>query len=282
MKKFLLSASFTTCLLAGNYASKACESWPNARLELGTRSGQFIAIHKPHEEAGLFVPFRCRDGVFFSDLRYYRFHNAKEATSFGLGWRQYICNDRIFGFNVYHDYRKSHGDFQRLGLGFELLNPCWDFRLNGYAPIDRTTRKRSDCRFKHIGRKFFARNKRFEFAYYGVDAELGTTLMRCGNWRLYGAAGPYGLFRYQRHMVWGGYGRLELDWNSFLSFQLRGSQDKRYNSRLQALVDLTIPLDVLFSCPREIFCTRQCNIEQPVRRNGIILTDTCCHWKWNW
>lgn len=268
---------------------ESCEScdwrFQEAQIELGYSVGKYISIDKNYSTIGLFVPLTSPDCYStFLDVYGYRFNDGKWAASAGVGIRQDVSEFSTIGINAYYDYRRGEAkhNFNQIGIGIEWLNGCWDFRANGYLPISKKTQTSSFCNFDQLGDGFFATRRRIEYAYSGFDAEIGFPLLNYCDFNLYGAAGPYYYQRSHFNRFFGGYGRLELNWKSFLTFQVRMSHDKVYSTKVQGMIQISFPLDYFFSnsCRKEEEC---CQLIYPrVRRNGIILTDHCCDWTWNW
>ena len=258
--------------------------WSDAHLELGYSAGKFISIDKDYAEIGLFNPIDLSCcWVPFIDARGYHFNDGKWAASAGGGIRTSLSNCSVLGINTFYDYRRAHieRDFHQIGVGLEWLNNCWDFRINGYLPISKKTQTKT-CVFNELGDGFFAKRQKREFAYSGFTSEIGVPLINNCDFNFYAALGPYYFFRSHQNHFWGGYGRLELNWKSILSLQVRASYDRKHHTRVQGIIQFYIPFD-FFCCSS---CDDCCNCRdlllQPVRRNGIILTDNCCNWKWNW
>lgn len=263
-----------------------CDSvFQETQIELGYTTGKFISIDKDYAEVGLFVPLslpNCYSS--FLDARGYRFKDGKWAASTGVGIRKNLSEFSALGINTYYDYRRgeSKHNFHQIGLGFEWLNNCWDIRINGYLPISQKKQTSEFCVFDQLGDGFFATRRRIEYAYSGFDAEIGLPLLSYSDFNLYGAAGPYYHFRSHQNHFFGGHGRLELNWKSILSFQVRISYDKVYSTNVQGMIQISFPLDSFCSglCGEDGRCHHLIN--QKVWRNGIILTDHCCDWTWNW
>jgi hypothetical protein len=226
--------------------------------EIGYTSGKFISIEEDYAEVGLWVP--CQD--YFIDAKGFRFENDKWAGSLGLG-----CRKNEFGVNAYYDYRNR---FHQLGAGLEWFGCSWHFRLNGYLPIGPKVRTLDKCLFDQWGDGFLAARRKVEFAYSGFDGEAEIPLMNYYDFSLFAAAGPYYFQKTHFKHMWGGFGRLELNWKERLIFQLRISCDTIHKTHVQGTVQVNLPLD---SCFHRYL---------PVRRNSIILTDKCCNWFWNW
>lgn len=288
MKNFLILSLLTLFSIFHFWAdcSQSCDSmFQGTQIEFGYNSGKFISIDKDYSEATLFVPLslsNCYTSYF--DARGYRFNDGKWAASTGVGIRKNLNEFSALGINTYYDYRRgeSKHNFHQIGLGFEWLNNCWDIRINGYLPISHKTQTWNFCIFDQLGDDFFATRRRIEYVYSGFDAEIGMPLFSYCDFNLYGAVGPYYYLHSHQNHLWGGSGRLELDWKSIFSFQIRMSYDRVYSTNIQGTIAVSFPLEFVCSglCRGNYGCHRL--VSQQVRRNGIILTDNCCHWTWNW
>lgn len=285
MKNFILSYLLNMLLISQIWAddSPSYDALHATQIEFGYYTGKFISIDKDYGEAGLFAPLSLSNCYTpFLDIRGYRFNDGKWAASTGVGIRKNISEFSVVGINAYYDYRRgeSKHNFHQIGLGFDWLNNCWDFRFNCYLPVCRKTQTSSFCVFDKLGDGFFATRRKIEYAYSGFDAEIGAPLWSYCDFNLYGALGPYYYLRSHQNHFLGGHGRLELDWKSMISFQVRMSYDKVYSTNVQGIIQISIPLDSFCSCWENCECKQL--MSQRVHRNGIILTDHCCNWTWNW
>lgn len=252
-------------------------------LNLSYATGQFIAIDEDYAQVELFVPI-VHENCWLSlgDFSAYRFESGKWASSMGLALRKEMDNYTLVGVNVYYDYRRgrnSDANFHRFGFGIEWLNDCFDIRLNSYLPFNKKNSLYQSCKFSQLGDGFIARVRKSEFAYSGFDAEIGKYLLNYCDFNLYGALGPYYFQRKDRRHFWGCQGRVELDWQRWISLQVNMSYDHIYSFRIQGILEFSIPLNLFFTSSCHCECP---SLIQPIHRNGILLIDDCCDWKWNW
>lgn len=287
MKNFV-TFSFLTLFsffqVRGDYSQRFETMLQETRVEFSYNTGKYISIDKDYFETRLFAPIYLSNYyTTFLDVSSYRFNDGKWAASIGGGIRRSLCEKSVLGINAYYDYRRgeSRHNLNQIGIGFEWLNHCWDFRINGYFPVSQKTEKYAFCVFDQLKGGFFATRHKVEYMYSGFDAEIGVPFVSYCDFSLYGAAGPYYYQRSHQHHFWGGYARLELDWRSILSLQVRVSYDKVYSTNVQGIFQISLPLDC-FCSSWENWGKRYCLINQDVYRNGIILTDHCCNWTWNW
>lgn len=265
------------------YAS--CDKYPfpwTVRLEGGYAAGKFIGIKDNYSEIGVFAtPKNFQDIQPVVDLRTYRLDSGKWAASIGGGVRfwNYRMNSLI-GTNLYYDYLEGHiCPFHRLGAGVEWLGECLDARVNAYIPISGLSRSTPKCHFNNLGDGYFATFREREFAFLGVEAEIGKNLAGPYNFNLYGALGPY--YYHNKHVrnIYGGYARLGLNWQQYIFLEGKMSYDNEYHSHFLGKILFSIPLERVFDCLSECGCN---SCYRHIYRNGLIFTKRCCDWNWNW
>lgn len=286
LSRYLLLFLFVLCgsiLNALESGTSALNSFLQSRFDIGYSAGQFIGIHEGYAEAGLFVPIYLKDSSFWLvDFRGYRFNNSKLGLSSGFSFRNKIKNGQIVGANLYYDclQGKFNKIFNRLGFGLEWLGECLDFRFNSYIPIGIQ---------KHLSKKYIYNDyiggysaicceNQFSISK-GFDAEIGGRFWCYGNFTAYGAIGPYFYSSNQESSYFGGQARIEVHYNSIISFQIRSSYDRLNQSRIQGQIQISFPFEII-SKKLNNFCENL--ILQPIRRNGVIFTNGCCDYKWNW
>jgi len=128
---------------------------------------------------GFFIPLiQDNDSLLFTDLRGRGDDHGAADGFFGLGYRQYLDPNWIFGAYVYYDLRVSHDAnyFSQASVGFELISLNWEFRLNGYFP---GSDGRSAGSFGGHSNGTLITHNFVERAYRGLDWEIGH---RCLYW----------------------------------------------------------------------------------------------------
>lgn len=259
----------------------------NTTFEIGYATGRYITLDQDYTEIGMFMPILNSDNhQFFFDVKGYRFDKGKWGESAGFGYRTRYFDKGVFGINLYYDgitvQRHRHWNkhsYNQVGLGLEWLSECYDLRTNIYLPYGVKLFKSHKCCFDDFSDGFFAKSRILDFAYGGIDAEAGATLFSRYDFELYAAAGPYYYQRAKARNFWGGLARLEFSWRDIISVQGIVTADKENHTNVQGIFRLSLPLSLtglraICSCDGLLF--------QPVRRNGVILTDHCCDWDWNW
>lgn len=252
------------------------------RLEGAAAAGQFIGQDRDYVQLGAFIaPEPCGDWFFFSDLQGYWLEGNRFAANAGLGVRWFDrCNGRLIGANVYYDYFEGrHGGFNRIGIGLESLGECLDFRINGYLPVNDSVSS-SGKTYTYPG-GYSAILKEREFAYKGVDGEVGYQIYRGCDVDLYGAIGPYYYHADDLPKVYGGQLRLELRFLEFFTLEGLFSDDNHYHAKAQGKIGISIPLESITSC---CFTRDRCKefYARDTKRNGLPFFSNCCDWKWNW
>ena len=220
----------------------------------------------------------------FLDVRAHWLRNNRWAGNAGTGIRWLNPRQtRIWGANVFYDYRHAgHGEFNQVGVGFETLGKCWDIRVNGYLPVGKTKVLQHSHKFNFSLGRYMIRQV-FDFAMLGFDSELGLHLLRCGNFTLYAAAGPYYYYHgdIEGKGTWGGQARLAIEYNRYVCMEGRVTHDHLFHTRVQGVLKVIIPFDLL-SClcgSSPYSCWDM--LSQPIERNDLIINKKGCCWKQN-
>lgn len=287
MSLCLLYATYGECspsMQADFFKDYKCGDPWTANLELGYTYGQFIGMKKSYGELGLFFAPKHAKGIqHFIDARGYLIENGQGAASVGIGRRLWIADScRVLGANIYYDYRRGNrGAFNRIGVGLEYLGECVDFRANGYFPLNHGVRKGKEHIFNAFIGPFFETCQEKEFAFLGFDFEIGRSLWSDCFFDVYGAIGPYFYHHSELDGIYGGYARLDLNLNDWLWLEARVSSDNMYHTNVQGTVNISFPLYRMFNCSS---CQNSCKdiLTQPVQRNNVIFTESCCSRTFNW
>lgn len=241
---FLLSVclgSISLSSFAAQSEERSCGMIPRPeRVEIKHIESNGIGYNQGYTSLEGFFPIvgaSSQDWVPFLDMRVNVFNNGQPAVNAGLGMR-YLGNSRVWGANLYYDYRKtSHYHYNQVGGGLESLGKLWDFRVNGYFPVGSKESSPYHYRFKEFeGNRMILSNKR-EFAMTGCNAEVGAHAYQRRKVDLYTALGPYA-FTGEGRTAWGGEGRVALTLCNFLRVQLSGSYDNVFKGIVQGEVGL--------------------------------------------
>lgn len=270
--------------------------WQNPyRTILSHTEGNWLDNHQGYTSIGMFsdLPFfeTCSFTPFI-DVRGHFFNDGKTAANVGIGFR-YQKNEcsEIYGINAFYDFREASWghDFHKLGIGFEYLGECLDFRLNTYLPVGNGLAHSSTKVFSYEG-GYIATARLQRLSYSGADFEIGTWLRRpnsCHSFDLYGAIGAY--YYAKRRDVRNEYGsqaRLEARFLNYFAFEIKGGFDEIYHGMAQGTLAVAIPLDLIFNKCRnacETSCPNDRRIYQSVNRQEIIaLSKKQCCMTWNW
>jgi len=252
------------------------------RVEVGYSFGQLIGMRQGYTELGLFVPSLATSSLIsFIDCRGYRFLNSKWGSSSGIGLRKSL-DKYIIGGNLYYDYLEghTHKPLHRLGVGLEWLGDSWDLRLNTYFPLGKQSYSSKTVSYVDPARNYFITSYEKQCCIAkGFDAEIGGYLFCWNRFAFYGAAGPYYYSSKQKMHYFGVQARAEISYNTLLSIHVKTSYDSVNRSRTLGQIQISIPFDVL--C-KTLTCLCENLALQPVKRNGVIFTDKCYDYKWNW
>lgn len=269
-------------------------------LYVGYTGGNGLGYRGGYATTGIFLTapsFENSSFVPFLDGRAHVFNHGKWAANAGLGLRYILSSwNAVIGANVYYDYRRyRHYDYNQIGIGLEWLSQWFDFRVNGYLPVDSDRKK---GKLFNFGDNLFAVRFKHQQAFRGIDAELGIWILDktpCNWFGLYVAAGPYFYSREHkdgsRHRsINGGQGRILAKINDYVDLTVSGSYDNYYHGLVQGQINLYLPLDGILGifsndccCCKSSPCLDRQIAYQPVERNPIIVTrpPQAC-WQWNW
>lgn len=243
------------------------------QLSVAYAGGREVGVDQGYGTLALqYAPYRYTGRPqFLFDLAGHMKDDGRAAANVGIGIRCPNSNySRVYGANLFYDFRQGHyHGFHQVGVGIESLGCTFDFRANGYFPVERKSEHSSADRI----RQYVLRD--FEFALKGVDAEIGAHLGRMWNINFYSAVGPYYIQKSGIDHSWGGRFRALAKWNDNLQLELHVTYDKLYENRVQAELSYNFPLP---------FCNKtkhsNCNrnlIAQPIQRARMIfLGRTCC------
>ncbi len=188
---------------------------------------------------GFFVPLSALNTrwVPFLDLRGHIFNNSKPAANAGVGLR-YI-ESRVWGGNVYYDYRKTHErNYNQVSFGFESLGRYLDYRINGYFPVGKHKGSLSDATFDHFSGNSLYLSRKQELALKGTNAEVGVHIAKVKGIDFYSALGPYYFANDTKH-TFGGEFRIGMDVLNILRIEGNTSYDHLFKWIGQGQISLS-------------------------------------------
>src|SRR5260221_12553803 len=170
-------------------------------------------------DVDIFLPlWQDQGSLLFGDLRGTFSAQSAEEGNFGLGYRTQVSPERILGGYGYFDISNSPNNnlFYQITLGVELKSVDWDFRLNGYIPInpDGGSINNNSNPGIHISGNTIqmTTESRDEKALYGFDGEVGWRVPEFpadGDIDLRGHAGGYYFPNSDTDTIAGPPGRIE-------------------------------------------------------------------------
>src|SRR5882757_562277 len=150
-----------------------------AKFSPYVEAGGMVGTHS-FGDVDIFIPvWQDQTSILFGDLRGTFSAQPTEEGNFGLGYRTQVSPEWILGGYGYFDIANSENDnlFYQITLGIELKSVDWDFRLNGYIPInpDGGNIKNNSNPSIHISGNTIQMQteSQSEKALYGFDGEVG-------------------------------------------------------------------------------------------------------------
>lgn len=215
----------------------------------------------------------------FLDLRGHLFDDGKYAANGGIGLRYVDTRTRVWGANLFYDYRYTHKRcYNQVGLGIESLGDIWDFRFNAYLPVGHKKTAKYDYNFAGFQGNYAYLSHRQELAMRGLDAEVGATIATYDALSLYAAAGPYYFADSARNTV-GGKARAALNCWDYVDLEVSGSYDHLFKGIVQGMVSINIPLGpcIRVTNTSSCYCDKAVTLFQkalrPVERQEIIVVE---------
>lgn len=217
-----------------------------------------------------------RSWLPFIDLRGHVFDNGRFAANAGIGLR-YISNKRVWGGNVYYDYRDtSKQHYNQIALGLESLGKLFDYRINGYLPVGWKQSHRYSSSFNSFQGHTMLIQSKYDFALGTVNAEVGAHVNSLKKVPLYFAAGPYYMSG-KGATTWGGCLRASIEFFSqYVRIEGNVAYDHFFKWTGQGQISINIPFGGKCKVKRKEnqSCAQTTVLSyramQPVERNEII------------
>src|SRR5690349_17255825 len=131
-------------------------------------------------DVDIFLPlWQDQTSLLFGDLRGTFTTQPSQEGNFGLGYRTQISPEWILGGYGYFDIQNSENDnlFYQITLGAELKSVDWDFRVNGYIPLNPDggiVDSKTQANIQITGNLIQLNSStQKEKALYGFDGEVG-------------------------------------------------------------------------------------------------------------
>jgi hypothetical protein len=131
-------------------------------------------------DVDIFLPlWQDQTSLLFGDLRGTFTTQPSQEGNFGLGYRTQISPEWILGGYGYFDIQNSENDnlFYQITLGAELKSIDWDFRVNGYIPLNPDggiVDSKTQANIRITGNLIQLNSStQKEKALYGFDGEVG-------------------------------------------------------------------------------------------------------------
>src|SRR5262245_50214972 len=174
-----LLVGVATVALAAPVAGKALAQAPD-KWQPFVEGGVLWTNDHGLGDVDIFLPlWQDQSSLFFGDLRGQFTTQDVQEGSFGLGYRTLIDPEWILGGYAFFDIQHSKEDnlFYQASVGAELLSVDWDFRVNGYFPLNGDSGDKNRVGGNNVGGlQIFGTTIGFkeeqEKAPFGVDGEV--------------------------------------------------------------------------------------------------------------
>ncbi len=250
---------------------------PLSRFDIKHSAGRGIGYHKGYSSLTGFcvIPNYLEMSYLpFIDMRGHVFNDGRIAANAGAGLR--FIGSRIWGINAYYDYRDTEElNYNQIGVGFESLGNCWDFRLNTYWPVGCSKSSFTLPKFYHFHKQEMILARERHFALFGADSEFGFHGRKMQYFDFYAAIGPY-YFTRQEKNAFGGKARVIFTICNMVKLEVSSSYDNVFRSTVQGKLGLYFPFggreEIAPGCDPCCYGTKLCLEEafQPVERSEII------------
>lgn len=244
----------------------------NSTLQVRHRESGGVGYSQGYTSGDYFLTAQWNSAELLFNLRGHLFNDGLFAGNTGIGFRYSLKDDHYrLGANLFYDCRDtSHFFANQMGAGLELLSHHFDVRFNGYLPIGKT-QDFSQKKFQNFAGHHAYIQGKLHAALPCVEGEVGIPFYK----RWYVAVGTYYLFRESHRNLstgnaWGGKLRADVSLGHYLTLGMALTHDHIFNTRLQGIVALNIPLGKRSKKP---YISRDLrNI--PMMRNEIIPLQT--------
>jgi hypothetical protein len=244
---------FSNCLLSiflCGFSLSAYESKQSA-LEVRHIEGKGIGYQKGYTTLQLFnISSQEIKGIYpYLDWRGHLFNDGKFASNAGLGFR-WVNGCRIWGGNVYYDYRKIlKKNLNQISLGFENLGMNWDFFANGYLVVGRSYAKTQGIEFGYFDQNSLYYQATCYDGMSGADATVRYHTINNENFDVYLDITPYYYHSSHTDSIFGG--KFSASFNLANLFFAKGSvsYDHSFKWIGQGVLGLTFPLGKKVKAP---------------------------------
>ncbi|WP_131818522.1 hypothetical protein [Planctopirus hydrillae] len=218
----------------------------NPIFRVDARGGQLYGYDEGYTSVGGFLPFfRDENSLIFTDIRGLMTNGGKGGANVGVGYRQFVPElDRIFGISGWYDFDNGHRKaFNQFGVSFESIGRYFDWRVNGYLPVEQNEEISNEI----LGAAGFQdnfillnRGRSVDSAYNGFDTEVGGPFPILGR---YGMSGYVGMYYYANTDVGsftGVSGRFQQRVNEDLTINVTLTDDHTFgtNAQIQVIADI--------------------------------------------
>jgi hypothetical protein len=223
--------------------SACCTTARSIQLEARHTEPRGVGYYEGYTtlEAFLIPAEPLSDFYPYLDSRTHIFNSGRKAFNTGIGAR-YECGGRIYGGNIYYDYRSSpEKNFNQIAFGLETLGVRWDIYLNGYAVVGDRKSRVYDAQFASFsGNRMFVKQK-VHSALSGFDAKVRCHALKRAHYDLFFDLSPYYYTGPHAKNVVGVKAAVGGRITDYLFVEANTSYDREYKWLGQGIIGVTYP-----------------------------------------
>lgn len=246
MKKNFLPLLFYSLATLGfaQSASDCCTTGRSVQLEARHTEPRGVGYYGGYTTLEAFlIPAEPLYNFYpYLDSRTHIFNNGRKAFNTGIGAR-FVNNDRIYGGNIYYDYRSSpKKNFNQVAFGLETLGVRWDVYLNGYAVVGGRRSPAYNPHFAFFSGHEMIIKQKVQSALSGCDAKLRYHALKKAHYDLFFDLSPYYYTGTYAKNVVGVKAAVGGRITDYFFVEANTSYDKEYKWLGQGIFGITYPL----------------------------------------
>lgn len=242
--------------------------------------GETIGVDEPYASIRSFNASLYENHLIFIDGSIHHLRHGENGVSIGTGVR-FGDGTRGVGANIYYDWRHIHSHSQnQVSFGLEGWLCPWEMRLNIYIPLQNYTK--GDRLFCNYEGDYFLKSYdnyyscRIASLLFGRQFYLPNCFIQDLSYAF--LIGPYWISHHREKSNYGALLELDLFLGKLLSFKLRTSIDPIFNTAVQGILSIQIPL----YCSARSCCKSISSFYRSPERLDLVPVDKINFCNYNW